>query len=65
MIDRINAIANGKRCPKYDHDQLYQLADNRIKYSKCHTKYSTKKIKDNLRILHHFSLEIPATKTDK
>jgi len=65
MIDRINAIANGKRCPKCYHDRLYQLANDRFKCGKCHTKYSIKKIKDDLSILHYFSLEIPVTKTAK
>jgi len=65
MIERVNAIAHGKRCPKGYHYRLYQLADDRFKCSKRHAKYSRKKIKDDLRILHYFSLEISATKTAK
>ena len=63
MIDRISAITNGKRCPKCYYDRLYHLSDDRFKCSKCHTKYNAIKIKDDLRILHYFSLEIPVDKT--
>jgi transposase len=64
-MEKISEIANGKRCPKCFHDRLYQLADGRFKCGKCHMKYSAKKIRDDLNILHYFSLEIPANKAAK
>jgi len=65
MLERINEIAHGQRCPKCSHCRLYKLADNRFKCIVCGSKYSGKKIEDGLEILHYFSLEIPANKTTK
>jgi len=65
MLERINEIAHGQRCPKCSHCRLYKLADNRFKCVVCGSKYSGKKIEDDLEILHYFSLEIPANKAAK
>jgi len=65
MMEKINEIAQGQRCPKCSCDQLYQLADGRFKCVQCSSKYSAKKIRDDLKILHYFSLEIPANKAAK
>ena len=65
MMGKINEIAQGQRCPKCSCDQLYQLADGRFKCVQCSSKYSAKKIRDDLKILHYFSLEIPANKAAK
>ena len=65
MLERINEIAHGQRCPKCSHCRLYKLADNRFKCIVCGSKYSGKKIEDGLEILHYFSLEIPANKAAK
>jgi len=63
MEDKINNIINGIECPRCSDGHIYRMRDNRFKCYQCSFKYSTKKIKDDLVILHYFSLEIPANKT--
>ena len=54
-----------KQCPKCGNERLYRLKDNRFKCSACFYKYSTGPIKKDLKLLHYFSLEIPANKAVK
>ena len=63
MKENIERAIQGFECPKCGSDHLYRLKDDRFKCAKCGFKYSPKKIKDDLAILHYFSLEIPANKT--
>ncbi len=65
MVEKIKEIAHGQRCPKCSPDRLYKLADERFKCVQCKTKYTARKIEDDLKILHYFSLEIPANKAAK
>jgi len=63
MKEKIKRAIYGFKCPKCGSDHLYKLKDDRFKCAKCCYKYSPKKMKDDLAILHYFSLEIPANKT--
>ena len=65
MIKKIEKIIQGHFCPKCKNIKLYRLSDNRVKCSKCGYKYSTEKILYDFKILHYFSLEIPANKAAK
>jgi len=65
MIKKIEQIIIGKRCPKCSSRKLFKLADGRCKCANCNFKYSSKKIENDLKILHYFSLEIPANKAAK
>jgi transposase len=65
MIKKIEKIIQGHLCPKCKNIKLYRLSDNRVKCSKCGYKYSTEKILYDFKILHYFSLEIPANKAAK
>lgn len=65
MIKKIEQIIIGKRCPKCSFRKLFKLADGRYKCANCNFKYSSKKIENDLKILHYFSLEIPANKAAK
>ena len=47
-------------CGKYT---LYKLKDKRVKCKTCGKRYSIKKLRRELDILYHFSLEISARKT--
>ncbi|MBN4081331.1 IS1595 family transposase [Caldithrix abyssi] len=65
MLETIRKIIDGKYCPKCSSHQLYKLSDNRFKCSECLYKYSPCKIAKDLKLLHYFSLEIPARKAAK
>ena len=65
MEEKITRFIFGKSCPVCSGDRLYRLRDNRFKCNRCSFKYSPKKFKDDLTILHYFSLEIPANKAAK
>ena len=65
MKEKIERAILGIGCPKCTKDNLYKLSDGRFKCSYCKFKYSSKKLKDDLQILHYFSLEIPANKACK
>lgn len=65
MINKIEQIITSKRCPKCSSRKLFKLADGRYKCANCNFKYSSKKIENDLKILHYFSLEIPANKAAK
>ncbi len=65
MIKKIEKIIKGTLCFRCRNTIMYKLSDNRVKCSKCGLKISTKKILDDFRILHYFSLEIPANKAAK
>ena len=63
MLVKIQNIIQGKACLRCRHQKVYTLSDGRVKCSHCGYKYSIKRIENDLRILHYFSLEIPANKT--
>ena len=63
MKEMIERTIHGFECPRCGNDHLYTLKDDRFKCSHCQFKYSPKKMKDDLQILHYFSLEIPTNKT--
>ena len=65
MKEKVERAINGFRCSKCGSDHLYTLKDERFKCGQCGFKYSPKKLRDDLEILHYFSLEIPANKTAK
>ena len=65
MLEIVERIIHGKQCPKCGNEKLYKLKDNRYKCSGCFTKYSPGPIEKGLKLLHYFSLEIPANKTVK
>ena len=56
---------DGTRCPGCGHTKLYRLGDHRFCCPRCSLKYSPSKLRDDLTILHYFSLEIPANKAAK
>lgn len=65
MKEKIERAIHGNECPKCgsDHPPAGGHKDERFKCGQCGYKYSPKKLKDDLAILHYFSLEIPANKT--
>jgi len=65
MINKIEKIARGYLCPKCESTTLYKLSDKRVKCRQCGFKFSTVKVLDDFKILHYFSLEIPANKAAK
>jgi ribosomal protein S27AE len=60
MLEITERIIHGKQCPKCGNKSLYTLKDSRFKCSTCFYKYSQKRIEKDLKLLHYFSLEIPA-----
>ena len=62
MEKKIEKVIYGMCCPRCNHTHLYRLSDNRYKCACCYYKYSSKKISDDMKLLHYFSLEIPANK---
>ena len=62
MEEKVTRFIVGKSCPFCSGDRVYRLRDNRFKCNRCSFKYSPKRFKDDLTILHYFSLEIPANK---
>ena len=65
MLEIIRKIIDGKQCPKCSNETLYVLKDNRFRCSGCGYKYSPNPIAKDLKLLHYFSLEIPANKASK
>ena len=65
MLEIIERIIHGKQCPKCGNECLYRLKDKRFKCSGCFYKYSPGPIEKDLKLLHYFSLEIPANKAVK
>jgi transposase len=65
MVETIQQIINGTRCPQCQGHGLFKIQDGRWKCSECSHRYSPKRVSDDLNILHDFGLEIPATKTAK
>ena len=65
MLKIIERIIHGKQCPKCGNEILYALKDSRFKCSACFFKYSPNRIEKDLKLLHYFSLEIPANKAVK
>ena len=63
MKEKVENAIHGNECPKCRSDHFYKLKDDRFKCGQCSYKCSHKKIKDDLEVLHYFSLEIPANKT--
>lgn len=63
MLKNIERIIYGKRCPKCSNNKLYKLGDKRFKCSECMHKYSPGRVAKDLKLLHYFSLEIPARKS--
>ncbi len=55
----------GRRCPFCDHAKTYKMGDERRKCRHCKTKYSLKKLRNDLSILYYFYLETSARKTAK
>mgnify|MGYP000695865335 CR=1 FL=1 len=58
MLENIERIIHGKQCPKCGNESLYTLKDSRFK---C----SPNRIEKSLKLLHYFSLKIPANKAIK
>ena len=65
MLENIERIIHGKQCPKCGNESLYTLKDSRFKCSACFYKFSPNRIEKDLKLLHYFSLEIPANKAVK
>lgn len=65
MLEIIKRIISGKQCSKCGNETLYTLKDGRFKCSGCNFKYSPNPIAKDLKLLHYFSLEIPANKAAK
>ena len=65
MEEKIAIFINGTCCPRCHGQQLYRLSDHRFKCRNCSLRYSPQKLFDDLKILHYFSLEIPANKAAK
>ena len=65
MEEKIHKYIEGRECPHCGETHLYQMSDNRFKCHNCFYKYSYKKLRNDFKILHYFSLEIPANKTAK
>ena len=65
MEEKIEKVISGKCWPRCNQTHLYRLSDKRFKCVLCHYKYSSQKIMDDLKLLHYFSLEIPANKAAK
>ncbi len=63
MLKNIERIVHGKQCPKCSNNKLYKLGDKRFKCSECLHKYSPGRFDKDLKLLHYFSLEIPARKS--
>ncbi len=62
MEEKVIKFIVGKVCPTCGGNHLYVMRDNRYKCRDCFYRYSFTKFKDDLTILHYFSLEIPANK---
>jgi len=63
-----NLVANilrGRKCAFCGSYRTYRLADGRVKCPACGGRYSLKKLRRNLEILHYFALEISANRTAK
>jgi transposase len=58
-------MISGEHCPRCNHTHLYRLSDNRVQCAHCRYKYSSQKLRDDVKLLHYFSLEIPANKAAK
>jgi len=65
MYNQIEQIIRGQQCPKCRQKELYWLSDRRLKCSSCYYRFSANKIRDDLTLLHYFSLGIPAHKAAK
>jgi len=65
MIDKVHEFIAGNECPRCGSDRLYQLSDQRYKCAFCQFKYSPDRLEQDLKVLHYFSLEIPANKAAK
>lgn len=65
MLEIIHGAITGTRCPYCGDTRLYRLADGRHQCRGCRSKYSPRRLDDDLQILHYFSLEIPANKAAK
>ena len=65
MINKVEQIIVGKKCIKCASKKLYKLSDQRLKCSRCSFKINVNKLGYDLKLLHYFSLEIPANKAAK
>ena len=55
----------GRKCIYCDKNELYRLADKRVKCKQCKRRYHLPTLKRDLQILYYFYLEISARKTAK
>lgn len=65
LLEKLENITANHECPKCGGHILYTLSDKRNKCRACGVKYSPGKLKKDLKVLHYFSLEIPANKAAK
>ena len=65
ILDKIENAVFGQECPICGSEKLYLLSDKRHKCGTCGLKYSPGKLKIDMKVLHYFSLEIPANKAAK
>ena len=65
MLEIVERIIHGKQCPNCGNERLYRLKDKRFKCSECLHKYSPFRVEKDLKLLHYFSLEIPARKSTR
>ena len=65
MYDTFSRYILGRKCPFCDHSSLYKMGDGRFKCGHCRTKYSLRKLRNELKILYHFYLETSARRTAK
>jgi len=61
-IKELEEIISGNKCIRCENRRLYKLGDGRIKCSNCLKRYRLSKIQEELKLLHYFSLEVPANR---
>ena len=61
-LKKLQEIISGSKCIRCENTRLYKLGDGRFKCSGCSQRYRVSKIQEDLKLLHYFSLEVPANK---
>ena len=61
-IKKLQEIISGSKCIRCENTRLYKLGDGRFKCSGCSERYRISRIQEDLKLLHYFSLEVPANK---
>ena len=61
-LKKLQEIISESKCIRCENTRLYNLGDDRFKCSGCTERYRISKIQEDLKLLHYFSLEVPANK---